>query len=87
MLAHASVGKTLARRTAIVKTLHTTCWMGPAKVLLLIGNMSVSSQRACATIPHSGDALWNESLLGSVRPENIHSICVSPSDGHRRRVD
>jgi hypothetical protein len=59
------------------------------KVLLLIGNVSVSSY-CKGHAPRSrtqGDALWNESLLGSVRPENIHSTCVSHSDGHRRRVD
>jgi hypothetical protein len=88
MLAHAPVGETLARRTAIVKMLHNVL-DGTAKVLLLIGNMSVSShiKGYAPGFRTQGAALLNESLLGSVRSENINSICVSHSDGHRRRVD
>lgn len=67
MLAHAPVGETLARRTAIVKMLHNVL-DGTAKVLLLIGNMSVSSQRVCATIPHSGRRSLERVTVGKRAP-------------------
>ena len=67
MLAHAPVGETLARRTAIVKMLHNVL----DEFLLLIGNMSVSSQRVCATIPRSGRRSLERITIGK-RPPGEH---------------
>jgi hypothetical protein len=87
MLAHAPVGETLARRTAIVKNAAQRAGWDREGLAAHREYERLISKGMRHDHALRGDALWNESLLGSVRPENIDSICVSHSDGHRRRVD